>query len=111
MDTITFEQFAEAEIRVGKIQRVEDFPKARQPTYKLWIDFGEFGVKKSGAKLTQLYRKEELVGKTIMAVVNFPPRQIADFMSEVLVLGVMINDEEVVLVHPDREVPLGKRIL
>ncbi len=111
MAEITSQQFEEVEIRVGKILHVEDFPKARNPSYKLWMDFGEFGEKKSSARLTKLYSKEDLVGKTILAVVNFPRRQIADFMSDVLVLGVMISDEEVVLVHPDREVTPGARIL
>jgi len=108
---ITYDDFEKVDIRVGKIIRVEDFPKARKPAYKLWIDFGNFGVKKSSAQITKLYRKDDLVGRLIIAVINFPPRQIADFVSEVLVLGVVLDNEEVVLVQPDSDVPLGKRIL
>lgn len=111
MTQITYEDFEKIEIRVGKIIRTELFPKARKPAYKLWIDFGELGVKKSSAGLTKLYRCEELVGKSILAVTNFPPRQVADFMSEVLVLGVVMGDGEVALVQPDRDVPPGLRIL
>ena len=107
---ITYEDFEKVEIRVGKIIKTEDFPKARKPAYKLWIDFGDLGVKKSSAQITKLYQKEELINKSILAVTNFPPRQIANFMSEVLVLGVVLDDGEVVLIQPDREVPLGKRI-
>ena len=110
MSTITYDQFDAVDIRAGKIVRVEDFPQARQPAYKIWLDFGELGEKKSSAKLTKLYTKEELVGKTVLAVVNFAPLQVADFMSEVLVLGMMVDAETVVLVHPDREVPLGSRL-
>ncbi len=107
---ITYEDFEKVEIRVGKIIKTEDFPKARKPAYKLWIDFGDLGVKKSSAQITKLYQKEELINKSILAVTNFPPRQIADFMSEVLVLGVVLDDGEVVLIQPDREVTLGNRI-
>ena len=107
---ITYEDFEKVEIRVGKIIKTDDFPKARKPAYKLWIDFGDLGVKKSSAQITKLYQKEELINKSILAVTNFPPRQIANFMSEVLVLGVVLDDGEVVLIQPDREVPLGKRI-
>ena len=107
---ITYEDFEKVEIRVGKIIKTDDFPKARKPAYKLWIDFGDLGIKKSSAQITKLYQKEELINKSILAVTNFPPRQIANFMSEVLVLGVVLDDGEVVLIQPDREVPLGKRI-
>ncbi len=107
---ITYEDFEKVEIRVGKIIKAEDFPKARKPAYKLWIDFGDLGIKKSSAQITKLYQQEDLIDKSVLAVTNFPPRQIADFMSEVLVLGVVLNDGEVVLIKPDREVPLGKRI-
>lgn len=110
MTQIVYDDFDKVEIRVGKVVKVEDFPKARKPAYKLWIDFGELGVKKSSAQITKLYSKDELVGKLITAVTNFPPRQVADFMSEVLVLGVALSEGEVVLLHPDREVPLGNRI-
>ena len=107
---ITYEDFEKVEIRVGKIIKTEDFPKAKKPAYKLWIDFGDLGIKKSSAQITKLYPKEDLVNKSILAVTNFPPRQIADFMSEVLVLGVVLDNGEVVLIQPDREVPLGKRV-
>ncbi len=111
MAPITYDDFAKVEIRVGRIIQVEDFPKARIPAYKLLIDFGELGVKKSSAQITKLYRKDDLMGRLVIAVTNFPPRQIADFMSEVLVLGVVLDDDKVVLVQPDGEVPLGKRVL
>jgi len=108
---ITYDYFEKVDIRVGKITQVEDFPKARKSAYKLWIDFGILGIKKSSAQITELYSKDELQDKLIIAVVNFPPRQIADFRSEVLVLGVVLDNNEVVLVQPDGNVPLGKRIL
>lgn len=107
---ITYEDFEKVEIRVGKIIKTEDFTKARKPAYKLWIDFGDLGIKKSSAQITKLYQQKDLVNKSILAVTNFPSRQIADFMSEVLVLGVVLEDGEVVLIQPDREVPLGKRV-
>jgi len=111
MAQITYDYFEKVDIRVGKIIRVEDFPKARNPAYKLWIDFGALGVRKSSAQITKLYSRDELMGRLIIAVINFPPRQIADFGSEVLVLGVVLDNEAVVLVQPDGDVPLGKRIL
>ncbi|AFY52752.1 export-related chaperone CsaA [Rivularia sp. PCC 7116] len=107
---LTYEDFEKVEIRVGKIIKAENFPKARKPAYKFWIDFGDLGVKKSSAQITKLYQLEDLINKSILAVTNFPPRQIADFMSEVLVLGVLLDDGEVVLIQPDREVALGKRV-
>lgn len=111
MRQITYDDFEKVEIRVGKVIKVEDFPQARKPAYKLWIDFGDLGVKKSSAQITKVYQKENLTHSLILAVTNFPPRQIADFMSEVLVLGVVLDDGEVVLIRPEKEVPLGKRIL
>lgn len=110
MAQITFEQFKDVDIRVGRITEVEDFPEARKPAYKLWIDFGSQGIKKSSAQITRLYSKEDLVGRLILAVVNFPPRQIANFMSEVLVLGVVLDDDEVVLIRPDGDVPPSGKI-
>jgi len=110
MVKITYEHFEKVDMRVGKIIQVEDFPKVRKPAYKLWIDFGVIGVKKSSAQITKLYAKDVLIGRLIIAVVNFPPRQIADFISEVLVLGVELDDGKVVLIKPDSDVPLGKRI-
>jgi tRNA-binding protein len=112
MTPITYDEFEKVEIRVGKVIQVEDFPKARKPAYKLWIDFGEaLGIKKSSAQITRLYAKADLVDRLVLAVTNFPPRQVADFMSEVLVLGIVVEDGEVALVLPDRPVPLGKRLL
>ena len=111
MAQITYDDFAKVVIRAGKIVRLEDFPKAIKPAYKLWIDFGSLGVKTSSAQITKLYHKEELVGRLVLAVTNFPPRQIADFVSEVLVLGVVLENDEVVLVQPDRDVAPGNRIL
>ena len=110
MTQITYDYFEKVDIRVGKIIQVENFPKARKPAHKLWIDFGMLGIKKSSAQITKLYSKDELKDKLIIAVVNFPPRQVADFKSEVLVLGVVLNDNEVVLVQPGGDVPLGRRI-
>ena len=111
MAQVTYDYFEKVDIRVGKIVKVEDFPKARKPAYKLWIDFGTLGIKKSSAQITKLYSKDKLVGRLVIAVTNFTPRQIADFMSEVLVLGVVLENDEVVLVQPDRDVPLGRRVL
>ncbi len=111
MTQITYDDFEKVEIRVGKVIKVEDFPQARKAAYKLWIDFGDLGMKKSSAQITKVYQKEDLINKVVLAVTNFPPRQIADFMSEVLVLGVMLDNGEVVLIKPDRDVALGKRIL
>ncbi len=104
-----FKNFEELDIRVGTVVDVKDFEKARKPAYQLWIDFGKLGIKKSSAQITTLYQKEELIGKQIIAVVNFSPRQIADFFSEVLVLGVY-NQAGVVLLKPDRKVENGEKI-
>jgi len=111
MSQITYDDFEKVAIHVGRIIRVEDFPKTRNPAYKLWIDFVNLGVKKSSAQITRLYNRDELVGRLVLAVTNFPPRQIADFMSEVLILGVVLDDGAVVLVQPDRDVPPGTRVL
>jgi len=110
MEQISYEDFLKVDIRVGKIIQAEFFPKARKPAYKLWIDFGELGIKKSSAQITKLYALEDLIERQVLAVVNFPPRQVADFISEVLVLGVVLEDGEVALIQPDRAVELGKRI-
>jgi len=109
-EQITYADFERVDVRVGRIVATEEFPKARRPAFKLWIDFGPYGTKKSSAQLAALYTREELVGRQVIAVINFPPRQIADFMSEVLVLGVPDADGAVVLLQPDREVPLGGRL-
>jgi tRNA-binding protein len=111
MKEIRYQDFIDVDIRVGRIVRAEDFPKARIPAYKLWVDFGALGVKRSSAQITDLYGREELVGRQVLAVVNFPSKQVADFMSEVLVLGVVRGDDTVVLVGPDREVDPGLRLL
>ena len=110
MAEISVEHFFQAEVRVGRVERVEDFPKARKPAYKLWIDFGPIGTKRSSAQLTKRYSKEDLAGKLVVAVTNFPARQIADFVSEVLVLGVDVGDGDIALLHPDADAPLGALI-
>ncbi|WMJ78889.1 MULTISPECIES: tRNA-binding protein [unclassified Sedimentibacter] len=107
---VTFDDFAKIDIRAGEIIKAEFFEKARRPAYKMVIDFGnEIGVKKSSAQITDLYEVNDLVGKQVLAVVNFPPRQIADFMSEVLVLGTYSKDG-VVLIQPDRIVEKGDKL-
>lgn len=106
----TFEDFMKLDIRVGEITEVEFFEKAKKPAYKLWVDFGnEIGIKKSSAQITECYKKDELIGKQVLGVVNFPPRQIVDFMSEVLVLGVY-SSEGVVLIKPDQPVKKGDKL-
>jgi tRNA-binding protein len=108
---ITFDDFQKVDIRVGKVLEVEDFSEAKNPSYKLKIDFGpEIGIKRSSAQITRLYKKEDLKGKLVLAVVNFPPKQIANFKSEVLVLGVPDKNHDVVLVKPDKEVDIGVRL-
>ena len=111
MAQVSYDYFEKVDIRVGKVIRVEGFPKARKPAYKLWLDFGHLGIKKSSVQITALYSKDDLLGMLVIAVVNFPTRQVADFISEVLVLGVVLEDSKVVLIQPDRGVPLGERIL
>jgi tRNA-binding protein len=111
MAQITYDDFANIDIRVGRIVQADDFPQARKPAYKLRIDFGaEIGVKNSSAQITKYYEPADLVGRLVLAVVNFPPRQIATFFSEVLTLGVILGEGDICLVHPDREVPLGSPI-
>jgi len=107
---ISWSDFEKVEMRVGTIIEAEDFPEARNPSYKLKVDFGELGIKKSSAQLTKLYKKEELAGKQVIAVVNFPPKQIANFQSECLVLGVVLENKEVVLLQPERKCGNGYRI-
>jgi tRNA-binding protein len=106
----TFEEFLEIDMRVGRVARVEDFPEARQPAWKLWIDFGpELGEKSSSAQIRN-YSREELEGRLVVGVVNFPPRRIGPFESDVLVLGASDEEGRVILLHPGADVPLGARI-
>ncbi|HSB91851.1 MAG TPA: tRNA-binding protein [Flavitalea sp.] len=107
---IGWEDFSKLDIRVGTILEVSDFPKARNPSYQIKIDFGELGIRKSSAQITALYEKDDLPGKQVIAVINFPPKQIANFISECLVLGVYNAANEVILLHPDRAVANGARI-
>jgi tRNA-binding protein len=108
---IAFDDFDKVDVRVGRVIRAEDFPQARKPAYKLLIDFGpDIGTRRSSAQLTRRYRREELEGRLVLAVVNFPPRQIGPFVSEVLTLGVPDADGAVVLVVPDDDVPVGGRL-
>ena len=108
---ITYDDFEKVDIRVGTITRAEPFPEARKPAIKLWVDFGgDIGEKRSSAQITRHYTPEGLVGRQVLAVVNFPPRQIGKVLSEVLVLGVPDADGEVVLIGPGQPVPLGGRM-
>ncbi len=110
VDLVEFSDFAKIDIRVGEIQRAELFAKAKKPAYKLWVNFGEeIGTKQSSAQITDCYNVEELVGQQVLAVVNFPPRQIADFISEVLVLGTY-SEQGVVLIQPEQPVANGDRL-
>ena len=106
----TFDDFMKLDIRVGEIVKVEFFEKAKKPAYKLWVDFGsDIGIKKSSAQITECYKKEELAGRQVLGIVNFPARQIADFMSEVLVLGVY-STQGVVLIQPQQPVNKGDKL-
>jgi tRNA-binding protein len=109
--TISFDDFLKVDVRVGVVIAAEPFPEARKPAIKLVIDFGpEIGCKKSSAQITRYYTPDKLVGRRVLAVVNFPPRQIGKFMSEVLTLGVPDEAGEVVLIAPDRDTPIGGRL-
>jgi len=108
--TISWDDFEKIDMRAGTITEVKDFPKAKKPAYQLSIDFGEMGIKKSSAQVTHLYNKEDLIGKQVIAVINFLPKQIGDFLSECLVLGVYTDKKEVVLLEPERNVKNGWKI-
>jgi tRNA-binding protein len=111
MDQISYDDFVKVDIRVGRVIEADIFPQARKPAYKLRIDFGPaIGIKNSSAQLTKYYNPPDLVGKLVLGVVNFPPRQIATFFSEVLTLGVILGEGDICLVQPDRNVPLGAPI-
>uniref|UniRef100_UPI00404A8395 tRNA-binding protein n=1 Tax=Gelidibacter sp. TaxID=2018083 RepID=UPI00404A8395 len=108
-NTITFEDFAKVDVRVGTIIEVHDFPEARNPAYKLTIDFGALGIKKSSAQITALYTKDELLNKQILAVINFPTKQIGKYMSECLVLGA-VDGKDVILLNPEQKVNNGSTV-
>ncbi len=110
-DEITFDDFLKVDIRVGRVTRAEPYPEARKPAIKMWVDFGpELGEKKTSAQVTAHYTPETLIGRQVVAVVNFPPRQIGKFMSEILVLGLSDGQGDIVLLGPDRDVPVGERM-
>lgn len=110
MNTISWEDFEKIDMRVGTILEVQDFTKAKKPAYQLVIDFGNLGIKKSSAQIVNLYSKEELIGKQNIAVVNFPPKQIANFISECLVMGIYNESNDVVLLQPERKTENGCKI-
>lgn len=107
---ISWQDFSKLDIRVGTIVKANDFPKAKNPAFQIHVDFGNLGIKKTSAQITQLYSKEELIGKQVVAVVNFPPKQIANFMSECLILGGLGNEKEVILLQPERNVFNGMKV-
>jgi len=109
METISFEDFTKVDLRVGTIIEVNDFPKAKKPAYQLTIDFGDLGIKKSSAQITRLYSKEDLLNRQIVGTINFPKKQIANFMSEFLVMGV-VNDKDVILLSPENKVKNGSTV-
>jgi tRNA-binding protein len=110
-ESIAFDDFARVDIRVGTVTHAEPFPEARKPAIKLWVDYGpEIGVKKSSAQITTHYTPEALVGRQVLGVVNFPPRQIGPFMSEALVLGLHDENGKIVLIGPDQPVPNGEKL-
>lgn len=108
--TITWNDFEKVELRIGTIIKIEDYPKAKKPAYKLIIDFGKYGIKKSSAQITTLYKKEELLGKQVVCVTNFPPKQIGNMISEVLTTGFVQDNGDVVLAIPERKVENGLKL-
>ena len=110
MSELSWSDFEKVDMRVGTVVRAEPFPEARKPAYRLWIDLGPLGEKRSSAQVTDHYRPDELVGRQVVCVVNFPPKRIGPFVSEVLVLGAYANGREVILLRPDRDVDLGSRV-
>lgn len=110
MENISWQDFEKVELRTGTITRVEDFSEARKPAYKIWADFGDFGIMKSSAQITMLYTKEDLLGRQIIGVINIPPKQVSTFMSEFLVTGFVLEKGEVVLAEPERRVPNGTKL-
>ena len=110
MKPISWQDFEKVEMRAGTITRVEDLPEARVPAYRIWADFGDFGIMKSSAQVTKLYSKADLIGRQIIGVTNFPPKQIGTFMSQFLVTGFILENGEVVLAEPQRPVPNGAKL-
>ena len=110
MKPISWQDFEKVELRAGTISRVEDFPEANTPAYKIWADFGDVGLMKSSAQITKLYGKADLLGRQIIGVINFPPKQIGTFMSEFLVTGFILENGAVVLAEPQEKVPNGSRL-
>ena len=112
MNTITWNDFENVELRIGTVLRVEEFPEARKPAYKVWVDFGpELGEKKTSAQIAKLYKPDELVGRQIVGVVNFPPKQVGPFMSEFLLTGFHDEEGSIVIAVPERTVPNGAKLL
>ena len=110
MSHITWAEFEKVELRVGTIVRAEDFPEAKKPAYKLWIDLGELGIKPSSAQITTLYKKENLVGQQVLCVTNFPPKKIGPFLSEVLTTGFVLENGDVVLAQPEQKISNGSKL-
>jgi tRNA-binding protein len=107
---ISWDDFEKVELRIGTVVKVEDFPNAKKPAYKLWIDLGDMGIRKSSAQITKLYSKENILGRQVICVTNFPPKQVADFTSEVLVTGFVLDNGDVVIAQPERKVANGLKL-